>query len=428
MASLGRWEFLIIGCGLLLSACGGGGGSGSGGGSSPLRANGDAYSVARGASLTVTAPGVLGNDVNNAGGTPQAILVSGPSNGTLTLNQDGSFVYQHDGGANSDSFSYRINNGTDSSNEANVTLTLSAVPLAQNGCHSFAANSSFTGQLSATGQSLVYEILDQPSKGSLSTDVAGNFTYVPNNGRRGLDRFTFRARDSAGQTSNIATVSLLIDGAVRLMPLGDSITVGTYTATTPADGSNIGYRRKLFADLTANAGNRYDVNFVGSQQEGQAAQVGDPDHEGHGGFTGPQVAANITQWLNDQPPDIVLLHIGTNDLGGNPNTDASAIATILQNIASWEQDNYPLQVFVARIIQRLNGPDVTPYNDDMENVVASRNNGRLFVVDQQTGAGLNYALTGDMADNVHPNQVGYDKMATRWLSDLNAADVLPTCP
>jgi lysophospholipase L1-like esterase len=49
----------------------------------------------------------------------------------------------------------------------------------------------------------------------------------------------------------------------------------------------------------------------------------------------------------------------------------------------------------------------------------------------QDGAGLLYgngALGADMADNLHPNQQGYDKMAEKWENDILNAGVLPSCP
>src|SRR5262249_39675175 len=53
----------------------------------------DAYEVRLGESLSIGAPGVLGND-RDANGTPlTAVLLTQPSNGTLAFNPDGSFTY-----------------------------------------------------------------------------------------------------------------------------------------------------------------------------------------------------------------------------------------------------------------------------------------------------------------------------------------------
>jgi FtsP/CotA-like multicopper oxidase with cupredoxin domain len=86
----------------------------------------DAYSmlVADG-TLTVTAPGVMAND-SNLGVSPQVSLVTGPVNGTVTLNPDGSFTYTYTGTvAGTDTFTYQITSGASTSNIATVTITIS---------------------------------------------------------------------------------------------------------------------------------------------------------------------------------------------------------------------------------------------------------------------------------------------------------------
>ena len=87
----------------------------------------DAYGVNEGATLTEpAASGVLTNDTDaDAGDTLTASKVTDPTNGTLTLNADGSFVYVHDGSeTTTDSFTYKANDGTVDSNVATVTITI----------------------------------------------------------------------------------------------------------------------------------------------------------------------------------------------------------------------------------------------------------------------------------------------------------------
>ncbi|HHC08915.1 MAG TPA: hypothetical protein ENK55_09385, partial [Actinobacteria bacterium] len=90
----------------------------------------DAYSVERGETLTVAAPGVLQNDTDAEDGTPgTAVLVSGPSHATsFTLNGDGSFTYVHDGTkGTTDTFTYKAkDSGAMESNVATVTLTITS--------------------------------------------------------------------------------------------------------------------------------------------------------------------------------------------------------------------------------------------------------------------------------------------------------------
>ncbi len=76
----------------------------------------------------VAQPGVLANDTDVENDLLRAILVTGPSNGTLSLGQDGSFTYTPNANFNgSDSFTYKANDGADDSNVATVTITVTPV-------------------------------------------------------------------------------------------------------------------------------------------------------------------------------------------------------------------------------------------------------------------------------------------------------------
>jgi VCBS repeat-containing protein len=88
----------------------------------------DAYSTAEDTTLTVAAPGVLGNDSDPDGDTLSAVVGSGPSHGSLTLNPDGSFAYTPAVNfSGSDSFTYRASDGSLESSLATVTITVTAV-------------------------------------------------------------------------------------------------------------------------------------------------------------------------------------------------------------------------------------------------------------------------------------------------------------
>jgi VCBS repeat-containing protein len=87
-------------------------------------ANDDSATVESGGTL-VGGGNVLTNDTDVDGDALNAVLVSGPSHGTLTLNPDGSFSYTHDGGdTTSDSFTYKASDGTADSNVATATITV----------------------------------------------------------------------------------------------------------------------------------------------------------------------------------------------------------------------------------------------------------------------------------------------------------------
>ncbi len=90
--------------------------------------NPDAYSSTAGKPLTVAAAaGVLANDSDPNGRSLTAIVATGPSNGTLTLNADGSFTYTPTSGfVGSDSFTYRANDGINLSLPITVSLVVNS--------------------------------------------------------------------------------------------------------------------------------------------------------------------------------------------------------------------------------------------------------------------------------------------------------------
>jgi len=88
-------------------------------------ASDDDYSVDEGNSLTVNAPGVLGNDSDIDGDALTAALITGPANGTLTLNAGGSFIYEPDVNfTGTDSFTYKANDVEASFDEATVSISV----------------------------------------------------------------------------------------------------------------------------------------------------------------------------------------------------------------------------------------------------------------------------------------------------------------
>lgn len=98
----------------------------TGANSAPV-ANADGYTTSQDTTLNVSAPGVLANDTDADGDPLTAALVSGPGNGTLTLNPDGSFAYiPNSSFTGTDSFAYKASDGQDTSAPATVTITVSA--------------------------------------------------------------------------------------------------------------------------------------------------------------------------------------------------------------------------------------------------------------------------------------------------------------
>jgi hypothetical protein len=347
-------------------------------------------------------------------------------------------------------FTFRLtvtdNLGVPDTDEVNVTVQTTTPPnqppVTVNACVSTPVNTSVTGNLSATdpeGQPLMYSLATQGSKGAVNLDIAGNYAYTPNSPNfRGMDKFTYQVTDPEGLTST-GSVWVIIDGSIRIMPLGDSITAGIASGTSPASANRIGYRKDLYDSLTTLSAGKYGIDFVGSQSDGSNFLF-DTNHEGHPGWcddnspfctvsSGANIAASVTGFLISNPPDIVLLHIGTNEF----NVDNSGVDSILTSISAWALANYPVTVFVARIIPTANGTlDVSTFNTNVAVIATDRPAVKVYHVDQQGTLQIpgqpNTADSTLMTDNLHPNQTGYDKMADKWKADLIILGVLPSCP
>lgn len=205
------------------------------------------------------------------------------------------------------------------------------------------------------------------------------------------------------------------DTTIRIMPLGDSITRGNSSGVSdPA--AQVSYRKDLWNSLKR-AG--YEVDFVGSQVNGQAYEGFDADHEGHGGYRDDQVALNIynnggENWLGKNHADIILLHIGTNWLDTSP----ADVGAILDEIDEYEADTgRHVTVILARIINRVPySHNTTKFNDNVQAMAEARLDDDVIIVDMERGAGLIYEIQpqGDFWDNLHPFESGYAKMAAAW--------------
>lgn len=195
------------------------------------------------------------------------------------------------------------------------------------------------------------------------------------------------------------------NGGVRIMPLGDSITDGY----TPLPG---GYRIGLWNRLAAGG---YQVDFVGSLANGPA-QLGDHDHEGHSGWRIDQLDANIVNWLSASDPRTIMLQIGTNDINQNYDVPGAParLSTLIDHILTQKPQ---VQLFVAKITPESGAAQeamVQTYNNALAGVVATKGP-QVHVVD------LHSALTtADLADGVHPNPGGYEKMAAVWYDALRS--------
>jgi hypothetical protein len=212
---------------------------------------------------------------------------------------------------------------------------------------------------------------------------------------------------------------------VKVMPLGDSITSGT--------GDYASYRCVLYKSMVAKG---YSVNFTGTSQ-GQwgildykdtppPAYCNDFDwgNEGHSGWRVDHILkgdlennswpGKLSDWATLKMPDVVLVHLGTNDLGQGQSVE-STVSELGQVIDTLRAANPNVKILLAQIIPGKDIPNVPALNAALPGLAANkwRKNSPVLIVDQYTGFDI---ATDTRSDGVHPNESGEQKMAAKWLA------------
>ena len=232
-------------------------------------------------------------------------------------------------------------------------------------------------------------------------------------------------------------------GQVRIMPMGNSITYdfNTFDETDPRpEGDRISYRKKLY-ELLTNAG--YNFDFVGHKNAGynlfpdgdNAGIPGTHDQylvellkNGYDDTWNEQITSSYgIPYLDEYPTDMILLHIGTNDINTGEGSSAASVSQILDQIDAYEiRSGHNVEVFIARIIKMYPSTNplnsiVVQFNNNVAAMVAARNDPSIHLVDMENA--LDYST--DMIDEFHPNNQGYEKMAQVWFNAISSLNSDP---
>lgn len=184
-------------------------------------ANPDSYTFDEDGSINASAPGVLSNDTDPEGNTLTATIVTTPSHGGLNFFSNGSFIYRpimnYYG---TDSFTYKVNDGTSDSNVTTVSITINSlndIPIALNDSYDLRPNTTLTVPSLGVLQNdtdvespLTAIQVSSPSHGTLALNLNGGFTYTPAQNFTGSDSFTYKANDGTADSS-VATVNILVN-------------------------------------------------------------------------------------------------------------------------------------------------------------------------------------------------------------------------
>jgi alpha-galactosidase len=238
---------------------------------------------------------------------------------------------------------------------------------------------------------------------------------------------------------------------LRIMPLGDSITRGSYLAQIDGKPTGLpnpqsgGWRKPLQDKLRA-AGAAFDfvgeLSYAAFGRDGVVDPTFDPDHHGLAGFSNSGIliggvvptpadvlaalgvqeikVPGIVDVLKKRQPDVILLMSGANGF------DAPARDQLIRTIG----EASTAHLFVATILPqkspRVGWGKVDDYNASLPAIVAAQQAAgkRITLVDMHVAITTNDLL----ADGVHPNQVGMDKMAEKWFAALGATVLEPSAP
>lgn len=188
----------------------------------------DAYTVDKNASISVGAgTGVLANDTDpDAGETLTASVVSGPTDGSVTLAPDGSFDYTPDPGfSGTDSFTYQVSDGALTDTATASIDVVNQAPSAADDLYTGpknlplivnAASGVLANDVDPNGDPLSASVVTGPSSGVLLLSANGGFTYTPITGFEGTDQFTYQATDGTATTTATVTIAVANDAPVAV--------------------------------------------------------------------------------------------------------------------------------------------------------------------------------------------------------------------
>jgi len=218
---------------------------------------------------------------------------------------------------------------------------------------------------------------------------------------------------------------------LRILPLGDSITQGGRT-----DRQEYTYRLPL-QRLLLQSGVQYD--FIGSLRVGLQPEAAwpevapgvpfDPDHEGHYGWKTAAVREQLSGWLQlYDPPDIVLIHLGTNDqnaadgIADRAERDGrfnEAVVEPLEDMIGLLRARNPRVLVLVGHLNFEGGAaaEIRPLVEAMVGRLTTTAS-PVVTVPHYQGFIAQPGPGSDTFDWAHPNPQGQEKMARAWFEAM----------
>ncbi|MCS0636982.1 FG-GAP-like repeat-containing protein [Streptomyces sp. LP05-1] len=213
--------------------------------------------------------------------------------------------------------------------------------------------------------------------------------------------------------------------ALRYMPEGDSITQGL------GSSNDSGARDEIQADFgKMTVGQLYGNNIlspiydlpakrdlVGERKNGRG--IPDPDHEGWPGYTIDQIAEEASDAVPSMKPNVVGLLAGTNDMVRNVDV-GNAPARLSRLIDQTFQGSPGVAIVVGTLTPSTN-PAIQQRIDAYNASITTMLDQRIANGDHLVRVDLSAVTTADLADEVHPTDAGYRKIADAYVGGVRTA-------
>ena len=211
----------------------------------------DSFQVREDQKLTAS---VTKNDTDAESDQLTAVLVAGPSNGSLTIAADGSFTYQPNANFfGTDRFSYKVNDGTQDSNVATVSIEVEGTtddPIGMADSYTVledqvlfvpASEGVLHNDHDPDLEPLTAVLLTKPIYGELTFNGDGSFRYVPATNFNGTDFFTYASRDQYFRPEPIRATIHVRNTFDPPVPLEDSYSTTEDTPLIVAQNASFSY-------------------------------------------------------------------------------------------------------------------------------------------------------------------------------------------
>jgi autotransporter-associated beta strand protein len=332
----------------------------------PPVAAADSYTATQGSTLTVAAPGVLANDTGPKGSYYglTASLVTGPANGTLSLDSDGSFTYTPNPGYfGTDSFTYEAGDSYGNSAPATVSITVAPATLTwvgggtgQGGSTGNWTDQRWSGasQISPYPNNTVNALVVTPSVVQVTSDQAACALAISQGGQVAIGpgavlSVTTSTSVMAGSTLSVDPDGALFSGGTVTVNMGSlvggpvvaaayQLNAGTVSADLyGAGGLTVGTATSTAGTVTLSGANAYAgptvvnagtliVANAGALPDGSSLTVGAGAAFAFG--AGPAAASSVLITLRrDAISAAVALTSGTSTPAGAANSPANVSPT-----------------------------------------------------------------------------------------------------